>query len=64
MRRSLHLWAIHFSCNEEDDKFNDEDAWVMKGEDITRERNAFDVFIDEDDDLYICKLAFLLKKVF
>ena len=39
------------SCNEEDDKFNDEDVCVMEGEDITGERNAFDVFVDEDDDL-------------
>ena len=38
-------------CNEEDDKFNDDDAWVMEGEDITGERNAFDVFLDEHDDL-------------
>ena len=39
------------SCNEEDDKFNDDDAWVMKGEDITKERNTFDVFVDEGNDL-------------
>ena len=39
------------SCNEEDDKFNDEDVCVMEGEDITGERNAIDVFVDEDDDL-------------
>ena len=38
-------------CNEEDDKFNDDDPWVMEGEDITGKRNAFDVFVDEDDDL-------------
>lgn len=48
------------SCNEEDS----EDAWAMEEEDITGERNAFDVSIDEGDDLYICKLAFLLKKMF
>ena len=40
-----------FSCNEEDDDFNDDDAWVMEGEYITGEKNAFDVFVDEDDDL-------------
>ena len=39
------------SYNEEDDKFNDDDVWVIEGEDITGERNAFDVFVDEDDDL-------------
>ena len=48
------------SCNEDDS----EDAWAMEEEDITGERNAFDVSIDEGDDLYICKLAFLLKKMF
>ena len=47
------------SCSEGDD-----DAWVMEGEDITGERNAFDVFVDKDEDLYIYKLAFLLKKMF
>ena len=52
------------SCNVEDGKFNDGDAQAMEGEDITGERNPFDVFIDEDDDLQICKLAFLLKIVF
>ena len=39
------------SYNEEDNKFNDDDVWVIEGEDITGERNAFDVFVDEDDDL-------------
>ena len=39
------------SCNEENDDFSDGDAWVMEGKNITRERNAFDVFVDEDDDL-------------
>ena len=29
----------------------DDDAWVMEREDITRERNTFDVFVDKDDDL-------------
>ena len=49
------------SYNEEGGKFNDDaDAWVMEGDDITRERNAFDASVDEDDD----KLAFLLKKTF
>lgn len=49
------------SYNEEDDKFNDDDdVWVVEGDDITRERNAFDASVDEDDD----KLAFLLKKMF
>ena len=52
------------SCNEEDDDFNDGDASVMEGEDIAGERNAINLFIDEDDDLQICKLAFLLKKMF
>ena len=52
------------SCNEEDDDFNDEDASVMEGEDIAGERNGINLFIDEDDDLQICKLAFLLKKMF
>ena len=54
---------VLLSCNVEDDKFNDGDAWAMEGEDITGERNGFDVFVDEDDDLQICKLAFLLKIV-
>ena len=31
------------TCNEGDEDFNDHDAWVMEGEDITGERNAFDV---------------------
>ena len=49
------------SYNEEDDKFNDDDdVWVVEGDDITRERNAFDASVDEDDD----KPAFLLKKMF
>ena len=39
------------SCNEENDDFSDDDAWVMEGKNIIRERNAFDVFVDEDDDL-------------
>ena len=39
------------SCNEDDDKFNDGDAWMAEREDIIGERNAFDVFVDEDDDL-------------
>ena len=39
------------SCDKEDDDFNDDDALVMEGEDITGERNAFDVFVGEDDDL-------------
>ena len=39
------------SSNEQDDDFNDEDAWVMKEEDIIEERDAFDVFVDEDNDL-------------
>ena len=37
------------TCNEGDEDFNDHDEWVLKGEDITGERNAFDVFVDEDD---------------
>ena len=37
------------TCNEGDEDFNDHDAWVTEGEDITRERNTFDVFVDEDD---------------
>ena len=49
------------SYNEEDDKFSDDDdVWVVEGDDITRERNASDASVDEDDD----KLAFLLKKMF
>ena len=49
------------SYNEEGGKFNDDDdAWVMERDDVTRERNAFDASVDEDDD----KLAFLLKKTF
>ena len=39
------------SCNEEDKDLNDDDAWVMEGEGITRERNEFDFFIDDDNDL-------------
>ena len=39
------------SCDKEDDDFNDGDALVMEGEDITGERNAFDVFVDEDNNL-------------
>ena len=39
------------SCNEEDDDFNDGDAWVIEGEDITCERNTFEVLVDEDNDL-------------
>ena len=39
------------SCNEDDDKFNDNDAWMTEREDIIGERNAFDVFVHEDDDL-------------
>ena len=39
------------SCNEEDDDFNNDYAWAMEEEDINGERNAFDVFADEDDDL-------------
>ena len=35
------------SYNEEDDKFNDDHAWVMEGEDITGERDTFDVFVNE-----------------
>lgn len=52
------------SCNKEDDDFNDDDASVIEGEDIAGVRNAINLFIDEDDDLQICKLAFLLKKMF
>ena len=37
------------TCNEGNEDLNDLDAWVMEGEDITGERNAFDVFVDEDD---------------
>ena len=37
------------SCNEEDDKFNGDDTWVMEREDITGERNVFDLFVDGDD---------------
>ena len=33
------------SCNEEDDDLNDDSEWVMEGEDIIGERNAFDVFV-------------------
>ena len=36
------------SCNEEDGNFIDDDAWVMEREDITGERDAFDVFVDDD----------------
>ena len=39
------------SYNEEDGKFNNDDAWLTEGEDITRERKTFDVFVDQDDDL-------------
>ena len=39
------------SCNEENDDFSDNDAWVREGKNITWERNAFDLFVDEDDDL-------------
>ena len=39
------------SCNEEDDDFNNDYAWAMEGEEINGERNAFDVFANEDDDL-------------
>ena len=31
--------------------FRGKDALVMEGEDIPGERNAFDVFVGEDDDL-------------
>ena len=37
------------SCNEEDGNFIDDDAWVMEREDITGERDAFDVFVDDDE---------------
>ena len=33
------------SCNEDDDDFNHDDVWVMEGEDITGERNVFDVLL-------------------
>ena len=36
----------------------------MGGEEITGETNTFDVFVNEDNDLQICKLAFLLQKMF
>ena len=36
----------------------------MEGEDTPGERITFDVFVGEDDDLQILKLAFLLKKMF
>ena len=45
--------------NEQDDNFNDEDAWVMEEEDTIGERNAFDVFVDEGNDLQLCQLTFL-----
>ena len=37
------------SCNEEDGNFIDDNAWVMEREDITGERDAFDVFVDDDE---------------
>ena len=37
------------SCNEEDGNFIDDDAWVMEREDINGERDAFDVFVDDDE---------------
>ena len=37
------------SCNEEDGNFIDDDVWVMEREDITGERDAFDVFVDDDE---------------
>ena len=40
-------------CNEEDDDFSDDNVWVMEGEKITGEKNAFDVFVGEGDDLQI-----------
>ena len=52
------------SCNEENDEFNDDDAWLNEGKNITGERNAFNVFVDEDDDLQIFKVALLLQKMF
>ena len=39
------------SCNEENDDFNDDDAWLNEGKNITGERNTFNVFVDEDDAL-------------
>ena len=37
------------SCNEEDGNFIGDNAWVMEREDITGERDAFDVFVDDDE---------------
>ena len=39
------------SYNEEDGKFNSDDAWLTEREDITGERKTFDVFVDQEDDL-------------
>ena len=33
------------SFNEKDDKFSDDDAWVVEGEDITGERNNREILI-------------------
>ena len=33
------------SFNEKDDKFNDDDAWVVEEEDITGERNNREILI-------------------
>ena len=33
------------SFNEKDDKFNDDDAWVVEGKDITGERNNREILI-------------------
>ena len=46
MREEIFISKDLLSCNEEDDE-----AWVMEGEDKTGERNAFDVFVDEDNNL-------------
>ena len=51
---SCHGWGDPsfvglLSCNEEDGNFIDDDAWVMEREDITGERDAFDVFVDDDE---------------
>ena len=49
MDEEILIFMGLFSCNEEDDDFIDDDAWVTEREDITGEREAFDVFVDDDE---------------
>ena len=39
------------SCNEEDGVFIYDNAWMMEGENVTGNRNTFDGFVNEGDDL-------------